>query len=192
MKKMWTLAAPLLLWSAVYAGEFSVGSKVADFQMEDLKGGAVSFSQVKGDVTVVTFISAQCPVSNAYNERMNALYSEYGGKGVRFVFLNANATEPAEKVAAHAAEHKFLFPVYKDPGNAVADKFGAMATPEAYVIGRDGTLLYHGSIDDSQNLTGVQNQWLKKALDATLAGQAVEKAETKAFGCSIKRVKKTT
>jgi hypothetical protein len=29
---------------------------------------------------------------------------------------------------------------------------------------------------------------LKNALDALLAGQTVAKAETKAFGCSIKRV----
>jgi hypothetical protein len=54
-----------------------------------------------------------------------------------------------------------------------------------------GTMRYHGSIDDSQEEARLQNQWLRKALDAQLAGQPVEKSQTKAFGCSIKRVRKS-
>jgi hypothetical protein len=73
----------------------------------------------------------------------------------------------------------------------VADRFGAQATPEVFVIDRAATVLYHGSIDDSQNPGRIQNQWLRKALNEVLAGQPVEKSETKAFGCTIKRVKKS-
>jgi cytochrome oxidase Cu insertion factor (SCO1/SenC/PrrC family) len=172
------------------AQDFKLGSKVDNFSVQNLDGTPATFDNLKGDVTVVVFTSVQCPVSNSYNDRMNALYRDYGAKGVHFVFLNANSTEPAAAVAEHAKAH-FAFPVYKDVDNVAADRFDAHSTPEAYVIDHAGTLVYHGSIDDSQNPAGIRNQWLRQALDSVIAGTPVEKAETKAFGCSIKRVKKS-
>jgi peroxiredoxin len=131
---------------------------------------------------------AQCPVSNAYNERMEALAREYTPKGVRFIAVNSNKQESAAEVASHSTAHGFDFPVVKDPNNVIADKWGAMVTPETYVLDADGMLRYHGRIDDSQNPANVKSQDLKAALDAVLDGRAPERSETKAFGCTIKRI----
>lgn len=65
--------------------------------------------------------------------------------------INSNSAEPAAEVEAHAARNGFRFAVYKDADNLVADRFGAQVTPEVFVIGRNGLILYHGSIDDAQN-----------------------------------------
>lgn len=86
----------------------------------------------------------------------------------------------------------FGFPVYKDLNNVVADRFGAQATPETFVIDSAGVIRYHGSIDDSRNEARVKFRGLRGALDAVLAGKQPEVPETRAFGCSIKRVPKTT
>jgi peroxiredoxin len=107
------------------------------------------------------------------------------------VVLNANRTEPPAPVRQHASEHAFPFSVYKDENNVVADRFGATVTPETYVIDSTGVLRYHGSIDDSQNLSRVTTQRLRMALDAVLAGKEPIQTETKAFGCSIKRAPKS-
>jgi peroxiredoxin len=120
---------------------------------------------------------------------MNALYREYSARGVKFIGINSNATEPAQEVASHAAKHGFGFTVYKDINNVVADRFGAQVTPEVFVVDRNGVIAYHGAIDDSQNPANVKTQGLKLALDALLAGRPVEKASTKAFGCTIKRAR---
>ncbi len=88
--------------------------------------------------------------------------------------------------------HNFLFTVYKDENNVVADRFGASVTPETYVIDETGTIRYHGSIDDSQNLSRVTTQRLRLALDAVLTGGSPPQTETKAFGCSIKKIQKAT
>jgi peroxiredoxin len=128
------------------------------------------------------------PVSNAYNERMEALAKEYMPKGVRFIGVTSNKQESMAEVAQHSEKNGFDFTVVKDPNNVIADKWGAMVTPEAYVLDADGMLRYHGRIDDSQNPAGVKSQDLKAALDAVLDGRAPEKSETKAFGCTIKRV----
>jgi peroxiredoxin len=187
----WLLAA-CACTAVLWGQEFKLGSQVGDFGVQDLRGNAVQYSSLKGNVTVVVFIATQCPVSNAYNERMKALYVDYTPKGVKFVFLNANRTEPAADVARHAQEHGFPFPVYKDDGNLAADRFGATATPESFVMDQTGAIRYHGSIDDSQQIQRVSSQRLRNALDAVLAGRAVEQPETKAFGCSIRKVGKTS
>jgi peroxiredoxin len=171
--------------------EFKVGSKVTDFQVQDLDGKAAAFSALRGPITVVTFIATQCPVSNAYNQRMNAVYNDYTSKGVRFIFVNANRSEPASEVRQHAKSAGFSFPVYKDPSNVLADRFDAQVTPESYVIDGAGVIRYHGSVDDSQTEARIRTRGLRLALDAVLGGKPVEITETKAFGCTIKRVRKT-
>jgi peroxiredoxin len=174
------------------AQEFKLGSQVSDFQVRDLDGQPVAFSALKGPLTVVTFIATQCPVSNSYNQRMIDLYKDYASKNVKFIFINANRSEPASEVRDHARRVGFPFAVYKDPGNILADRFDAQVTPEGFVIDSSGTIRYHGSIDDSMEESHVRVRRLRAALDAVLAGKPVPSAETKAFGCTIKRVRKAS
>lgn len=191
MRKLFGIA--LALSAAILsAQEFKAGSQVADFQLRDLDGKAVSFSSLKGPITVVTFIATQCPVSNSYNQRMIDLYKDYTPKNVKFIFVNANRSEPASEVREHAKRVGFSFPVYKDPDNVVADRFDAQVTPESYVIDSTGILRYHGSVDDDMNVARVHVQRLRQSLDALLAGKPVQAVETKAFGCTIKRVHKVS
>ncbi len=182
----------LLTGLSIFSQDFRLGGKVSDFTVQNLQGSPTSFQKLKGKVTVITFVSVQCPISNDYNERMNSLYADYSGKGVNFIFLNPNASEPAAAVADHAKAMNFTFPVYKDANNVVADQFGAQVTPESYVIDSTGTIVYRGYIDDSRNESRISNKGLRNALDAVLSGKEVPKAETKAFGCTIKRARKAS
>jgi len=129
----------------------------------------------------------QCPVSNAYNERMEKLAQDYKARGINVIGINSNVKEDAAAVKAHAAEHKFTFTILKDPGNKIADRLGASVTPEAYFLDANNKLLYHGRIDNARNADQIQTTDLRNALDAALAGKAIEKTEAKAFGCTIKR-----
>jgi len=188
-----TLAILLLASAGILcAQEFKLGSKVTDFNVQDLEGKSASFAALRGSITVVTFVSVQCPVSNGYNQRMIALYKDYTPKNVKFIFVNANRTESPADVRDHAKSVGFVFPVYKDAGNVLADRFDAQVTPESYVIDSSGIIRYHGSIDDSQNEARIRTRGLRLALDAILAGKPVEITETKAFGCTIKRGRKST
>jgi thiol-disulfide isomerase/thioredoxin len=180
------LAVAILAPLATQGQDFRLGSPVSDFQVTDLQGAAHSFTSLKGDTTVVVFLATRCPVSNAYNQRMESLYKDYSSKGVKFVFVNANFNEPPKEVADHAKEVGFTFPVYKDPGN-VAQLFNAQVTPETYVIDKQGIVRYRGAIDDAQNEARIRKQGLRAALDEVLAGKSVTIAETKAFGCTVKR-----
>jgi peroxiredoxin len=187
---MKVLFTSVLLAVVAFGQQFKIGSQVSDFSVSDLNGNPVPFSALKGDTTVVIFISTRCPVSNAYNDRMSAVYRDYSAKRVKFVFLNSNQNEPASEVEQHAREHGLAFPVYKDVNNTAADLFGAEFTPTTYVVDRSGTVRYQGRIDDAQNPARIHSQDLRTAIDAVLNGAPVANPQTKAFGCTIKRVKK--
>ena len=169
----------------------NTNAKYMDFTLKDYNGKEHSLSDFKDSTAIVVmFIATQCPVSNAYNERMVTLYNDYQPKGVAFIGINSNKQEDIEEVKDHSQKHHFEFPVLKDWNNVIADRFKASVTPEIYVLNSNFEELYHGRIDDSRRESDVRSQDLRSALNEILAGKPVSKTETKAFGCSIKRVSK--
>jgi peroxiredoxin len=191
MKKFILLT--LFFTALAFAGDTKspkIGEKVSSFTLKNYDGKDLSLDTVlkHNKYTVLMFISTECPVSNAYNERMVKLYEQYGAKKVAFLGINSNKAEQPEDITAHAKEKGFKFPVLKDVKNKIADAYGAMVTPEVYVVSPDGRLLYHGRIDDSRNPEKVTTNDLANTLDQLLAGKGIAVSETKAFGCTIKRV----
>ena len=167
----------------------STNSSTKDFTLFDYNNNKYSLSDFKNSkAIVVMFIATRCPVSNGYNSRMVELYNDYHEKGITFLGINSNKLESVEEVKKHAIEHGFKFPVLKDKDNVVADIYGAERTPEVFVLNSDFDVLYHGRIDDSRRAEDVQSRDLRNALDAILAGKDVSVKETKAFGCTIKKV----
>ena len=167
----------------------AIGAAAPDFTLPDADGKEHSLASLKGKSgTLILFVATQCPVSNAYNERMQKLAEEYRAKGVNVVGINSNVKELAPEVKQHAAANGLTFTILKDAGNVVADSLQAQVTPEAYLLDAAGKLVYRGRIDNSRNGDSITSSELRDAIEATLAGKPVEKTEVKAFGCSIKRV----
>ena len=163
--------------------------KIENFTLQDVDGARHALTDYANcKAVVLMFISTQCPVSNGYNARMAALYSDYKDRGVVFLGINSNKAESADDVRSHAKEHGFGFTIMKDPDNRIADKLQASVTPEIYVVNSELKLLYHGRIDDNSRGTAITSKDLRKALDEILDGKPVSVARTKAFGCTIKRV----
>ncbi len=175
------------LFCCVVGSSEGLGSRASELSLEALDGSKAAISASRAKATVVAFISTLCPISNSFNERMTALYNGYSARGVQFVFVNSNANESSNDVAAHIKSAGFPFVVYRDPSNRMADLLGAKATPETYVLDHDGIVRYHGYIEDSPNEARSKKKALRGAVDAVLAGSPVTPAETKAFGCTIKR-----
>ena len=166
----------------------AIGSTVADFTLPDAEGRTHSLASLRGKQgTVLIFISTQCPVSNAYDARMEKLAQDLRARGVNVVGINSNAAEAAADIKQHAAAKGLTFPILKDAGNRIADQLDAQVTPEAYFLDAANKLVYRGRIDNSRRGDDISSQDLRDAVEATLAGRPVAKPEVKAFGCSIKR-----
>ncbi|HEV8610869.1 MAG TPA: redoxin domain-containing protein [Thermoanaerobaculia bacterium] len=167
----------------------AIGAMAPDFQLTTIDGKAFSLSSAAKDhkAVVLMFISTQCPYSNAYNGQMKDLANAFASKGVLFAGINSNKSEDAAAAVAHAKAHGHTFPIMKDPSNKVADMYDARRTPEVYVIDSQGKLRYHGRITENHE-DPASSPDLKNALDSFLAGKPIARTETKAFGCTIKRV----
>ncbi|MDT4896761.1 MAG: hypothetical protein QOH25_1838 [Acidobacteriota bacterium] len=166
----------------------SIGQPVADFKLPDADGREHSLDALKGkNGTVIIFISAQCPMVRAYNERIEKLAQDYRERGVNVVGINSNVTESNDDIKRHISDNKFSFVVLRDKSNKIADMLGAERTPEVYFLDAGNKLVYHGRIDNHRDVSLVQSNDLRDAIDATLSGKPVVKTEAAAFGCSIKR-----
>jgi peroxiredoxin len=193
MKKLAVVLTLVLAAGTAIAGEApKIGAAAPDFTLPaaaDGKPVALKDLLGKGKAVAVIFIATKCPYSNGYNDRMADMGKEFAAKGVTLVGINSNKSEPAAEVAEHARKNGFAFPVLKDDGNKVADLYAAQRTPEVFVLDSKGTLVYHGRIDETHDdPKNVKSPDLKNTLNAILAGKPVPQAETKAFGCTIKRV----
>ncbi len=181
----------LLFLTLLLSGFAFALEKADNFKLENYDGKTYELAEFKDSkAIVVMFIATRCPVSNDYNERMVSLYEDYTGKGVRFLAVNSNKAEDVQEIKKHAGENGFLFPVLKDEKNRVADKYKASVTPEVFLLDPELEILYHGRIDDSRREADIKSRDLRNALDLVLQDKDVEVKETKAFGCTIKRVSK--
>ena len=150
MKKL--LLSLSVLAASACAQEFKLGAPVADFELHrSARATPVKYRALKGDTTVVIFVGTACPISNGYNDRMKARLQRLCSPRA-CISSSSTPTAPSRpaEVQKHAESHGFPFPVYKDPNDAVADRFGAQVTPETFVMDSAGVIRYHGYVDDSR------------------------------------------
>ena len=172
-----------------YSTSFGSGDKYEDFALTDYEGNKHSLSDyTESKAIVIMFIATKCPVSNDYNSRMEKVFIDYKDKEVSFLGINSNKSEDISEIGIHAKDNELTFTILKDEKNIIADKFDASFTPEIFVLSNDFEQLYHGRIDDSRRESEVKATDLRNALDEILSGKSVRKPETKAFGCTIKRI----
>jgi peroxiredoxin len=170
--------------------ELKIGEKAPAFSLKNYDGKEFDLQKLlkENKLTVVMFVSTECPVSNAYNTRMVKLYDAFSKKSVAFVGINSNKAEDTNAITGHAKKNGFKFPILKDTGNKIADLYAAQVTPEVFVVGSDGKLIYHGRIDDNRDPGKVSSNDLSDALTKLLDGKEPSVSVFKAFGCTIKRV----
>ncbi len=177
------------------ADEARIGRKIADFSLHDARGTIRSLKDYSdAKLVVVAFLGTECPLANAYLPRLAELSAEWKGQGVTFLAINSNQQDSITEVAAHAQRMEIPFPVLKDPANEIADRFGAVRTPEVFVLDGDRVVRYWGRIDDQYGV-GYQRKTagrrdLAVAIEELLAGKPVTEPMTDATGCLIGRVKR--
>ena len=178
------LAGFFTLAQAVLAGGPAIGSAAPTFTLTTLDGKSFSLAEAARShkAVVVMFIATKCPYSNAYNDRMRDMAAAYEKKGVLFAGINSLMYQ----FERHKLIQRTTAGRREKAQEAVAR---ALELDEVFVIDPEGKLRYHGRIDENyEDPSKVTSPDLKNALESLLAGQPIAKAETKAFGCSIKRV----
>jgi hypothetical protein len=186
--------------------ELAIGSKapLADVLMMNVNGTQMSLNTAAGpNGLLVVFSCNTCPFVVGNGEKSDGWEGRYNEtaifakeNGVSMVLVNSNEAkrdnhDSMDAMQAHAKENNYGMPYLLDANHQLADAFGAMKTPHVYLFDGDMNLVYRGSIDDNvSDAEAVSERYVQDAITAVVNGEPVDVAETKAIGCSIKRVSK--
>ena len=167
-----------------------LGEAVPDFTLQDLSGQAHQLSSYRGKVVMIHFWSAKCPFVLRYDGRLKEITADYQGKNVVVLAIDSNSGETLDQIKKVAGERKVNYPILMDPGNQIADQFGAITTPHVFIVDQAGKLVYEGAVDDQgyAEHNPVNQTYARDALDAVLSGAPVANPKTKTVGCTVKRV----
>jgi thiol-disulfide isomerase/thioredoxin len=127
-----------------------------------IKGGPVEMK--KGSVYVVEFWATWCPPCRTSIPHLTKLQHQFKDKGVTIIGVS---NETADKVKPFVTEYaeKMDYTVAIDPERQISkgymEAFGVGGIPHAFIVGKDGNLLWHGHPMDGMD--GV--------LEAVVAGQ---------------------
>lgn len=170
-----------------------IGAKGPDFNLKGVDGKMHSLADYADKKAVVIIASCNhCPTVIQYEDRMVEIQRDYADKGVQLIAINGNETDghptdTFEHMVERAKDKGFNFTYLRDDTQDTLRAYGAVRTPEVFVLGPDGTLAYHGAIDDNPDSpSSVKKQYLRDALDEILAGKPVSVAKTVSVGCTVK------
>ena len=171
-----------------------LGTEAPNFHLRDtISDNYYSLDDLKSNqATVIMFICNHCPFVIHVNPEIVRIANEYKNRGVSFIAISSNDIESypedaPDKMSIVAKVLKFPFPYLFDKRQEVARAYDAACTPDFYVFDASLKLNYRGRLDKSRPGNGlpVTGEDLRAALDATLAGEKIEKQYPSA-GCNIK------
>jgi peroxiredoxin len=197
-KIMLTVFTSLIAAAAFALEPPPVGSAAPDFSLPDASGNTHSLSDYKGKYVVLEWFNPECPfVKKHYGGgNMQKLQDAYTSKGVAWLTIDSNApgtegsitAEQAQKIAASWKTRQTA--LLLDPEGKAGRAYGAKNTPHMVIINPEGKIAYEGAIDSkaTPNPADIPSSinYVKAALDESLAGKPVSKPQTKPYGCSVK------
>lgn len=107
----------------------------------------VSFPYVtEGKVSVVCFLSYECPLSRTVLDEASEFFFELRPKPVQVVGISSMAYETAERLKAYQKEYGIPFDLLYDQKGVLAYQFEVERSPTFFVFDQDQVLRYYGNV----------------------------------------------
>ena len=192
-KKSFIMCLGFIYWALFTS--FDIGIKtINDFSLRNVDGKFISLKdneQAKG--YIVIFTCNHCPFAKLYPSRINKLQETFAPLGVPVLAINPMDSvlyeeESFKFMQLKSSENKFTFPYLQDASQEVAKNFGAVNTPQAFVIWRDGNrwvIKYKGAIDDNGESPEFAKNYIAIAVNELLSNRPLSMPSTESFGCKI-------
>lgn len=165
--------------------------KLAPSRWAVIGGEEVTLPIAEAKATVILFVAVDCPISNRYAPEYGRIQTEFKEKGIEVVRVYIDDTVAIKDIVQHGKEFDLAMTrAVFDPKHKLVKALGVTVTPEAAVVGSDGTLLYRGRIDDlyashGRLREGEYRKDLREALNEIVEGKPVSVPFTNATGCGI-------
>ncbi|MDX1569811.1 MAG: redoxin family protein [Xanthomonadales bacterium] len=195
----------LLLWAPLaLAGQYnaviSPGDPMPTFvDLPATDGTTLSSDDLDAEVVVLVSLANHCPWVKGMDGDLVKLVDELDGKDVRVVGFAVNHREDDRLPAMreHGERVGYNFTYVFDESQELGRQLGATRTPEYFVFDENRKLVYSGLLYNSpakmnadgsiRHINGDPSEfYVRDAVLATLAGEPVDPAETRAHGCSVK------
>jgi len=196
------LSLTLLACRASEPPGLAAGAAAPEFALPGVDGKTHALPDFSASrVLAIVFTSNSCPAAQQYESRIQALDTDYRGRGVSVVAINANQPgavrladlaysdlgDSLEDMKVRAGHRRLTYPYLSDGASqAVTRQFGVVATPQVFVFDHARRLQYRGRLDDNVIESQVQARDARQAIDALLAGRPVPVARTTPVGCPVK------
>jgi mono/diheme cytochrome c family protein len=196
MRCLLALVAAVFLGSLCHgvlnAGETTATpTKVDDFALLDHHGEFQQLSRHSDAAFIVLFSFATgCPIVRQNISEVQAIAGEYAAKGVRVACIDSSPADDRKAVQEEVVSLMTTLPVLMDESQLVAEGLGITRTAEAIVVRtKDWSLAWRGPVDDRVGY-GAQKpvatrRFLREALDAAIAGQALPSDAPPVKGCAL-------
>lgn len=171
------------------------GDEAPDFELKGADGETYTLGDFADNAALlVVFTCNHCPYAKAKHDVLNALAADYDEVAVVGINPNDNEEYPDdsyERMVEVVQEGTVQYDAYLwDPTQEVAAAYGAVCTPDPFLFEYDGgtfRLAYHGRLDDAVNPEEEpQREEMREAIEAVLAGEAIDLPGDPSRGCTIK------
>jgi len=175
-----------------YNKVISVGQKAPDFSgvpaVQNGEDTSLTLSDIKEDLIVLVFLGNHCPVVQAYEDRLIDFTAAYKDKGVKVVGISVNDidSDRLPGIKTYTKDHKSNYIYGYDESQKIGRDYGAVVTPQFFVLDKERKVRYTGAMDNNQNEAKVTKQYLRDAVDTLLKGETPAVEETQARGCGVK------
>ena len=171
------------------------GKKAEDFKLKSINNNVINLSDVRGEnATLIMFICNHCPYVKAIIKDLAKDCNELKKDGINSVAIMSNDTKNypddsfdnmirfAEK--NNFGEINYLF----DETQEVAEKYGAVCTPDFFGYNKDLELQYRGRFRELKELKPINNgdSDLKVAMKMIAQTQKGPDKQIPSMGCNIK------
>lgn len=167
------------------------------FEVLDTRLQKRRLSEFQGKTVVLEWTSMSCPYVRAQYESgvMPELQKWAAGQGV--VWLSILSTHPSRRDylapdkadALHRGRGAAPAALLMDSAGSMGRAYGAMVTPQMFVIDPKGELVYSGAISDNATRSAKEartsRNYVRAALEDLAAGRKVATPSTRPFGCTI-------
>jgi len=196
------LIALMLLNTSLFAQKYptlNIGQKMPMQQAKilDISEKSMTLNEnLKGNGILVVFTSNSCPFVVMWEDRYKLLEEKCMNSSLGMVYINSNQArrdgdDSVKEMRNHSKKMGYTIPYLIDENSKLANAFGAKTTPHIFLFDKGGELVYKGAIDDNyKSINDVTKNYLLDALEEVSNQKSISINNTKAVGCSIKRVKK--
>ena len=184
----------LLACACLLAAVAGQAMRVDNFMLLDQEGQAHELYYYSDAAAIVLIVQGNgCPIVRNALPDYRAISDAYADRNVRFLMINSNLQDGRETIAAEAREWGIPYPILVDEEQLVGESLGLTRTAEVLVIDpRRWEIAYRGAVNDrltyERQKQTASEHYLRDALDAVLAGDAVAAADSAARaakGCLI-------